>query len=148
MKNSIQNNKEKTSMENKTNQTAPESMSEIKKVNELKSNLRQFRGTENYFRHPLNGLIFTDGIKYLADEAGAYWLIDAIASYQTSRLKEKYPFQVWALKVTNNSSAVLTMREDLENLKDIRQEIEYTDFPLDYIKLYLIDNVLLLPSEY
>ena len=28
-----------------------------------------------------------------------------------------------------------------------RQQIEYSDFPLKEIKLYLIDGVLLLPSE-
>lgn len=147
MNNNQNSNENLSPSENQKTSSSRESISEIKEINELKANLRQFCGTENYFRHSLSGLLFTDGIKYLADEAGAYWLIDAIVSYQTSRLKEKCPFQVWALKV-NNSSGVLTMREDLENLEEIRQEIEYTDFPLDYIKLYLIDNVLLLPSEY
>ena len=44
---------------------------------ELTLNLTQFRGTEHYYRtHP--SLLATDGVKYLADEAGAYWLFDLL----------------------------------------------------------------------
>lgn len=44
------------------------------------SMLSQFSGTEHYYRLNRRCLI-TDGAKYLADEAGAYWLLDAAASY-------------------------------------------------------------------
>ena len=43
--------------------------------------LAQFIGTSQYYRHNL-GLLYTDGVKYVADRGGAYWLIDAIASWQ------------------------------------------------------------------
>ena len=42
--------------------------------------LALFTGTQQYYqlnRH----VVLTDGTRYLADEAGAYWLMDAIASY-------------------------------------------------------------------
>jgi len=103
--------------------------------------LDQFTGTENYWRHWL-GLKFTDGVKYLADKAGAHWLLDAIFSYHRPE-----PFQVWTLKV-KDSQAVLTMQEDTGQPEKVKQEIEFTDFPLESIKFYLIDKVLLLPSEY
>lgn len=46
---------------------------------ELHRNLAGFSGTERYYRtHP--GLLATDGTKYLADQAGAYWLLDIIWS--------------------------------------------------------------------
>ena len=134
--------------ENQKTSGSRESMPEIKTANELKSHLRQFCGTENYYRYPLNSILFTDGIKYLADNAGAYWLIDAISSYQTKNLKGNYPFQIWELKVNTNNSCVLTMIEDTNCPEIVHQEIEYTDFSLDYIKLYFIDNILLLTSEY
>jgi len=49
---------------------------------ELQKGLAGFSGTEAYHRlSPLHGkLVCTDGVKYLADKAGAFWLIDAIAS--------------------------------------------------------------------
>ena len=40
------------------------------------------------------------------------------------------------------------MQEDTGERAKVRKKIPYTDFPLDEIKLYLIDNVLLLTSEY
>ena len=110
-----------------------------------KSDLEQFVGTEQYYKHWMPGLVFTDGVKYMAEVAGAYWLIDIVASY-----RRKEPFQIWELKVDKNAEpmAVVIMKEDSDQPELVRQEIPYTDFPLDGIKLYLIDGVLLLTSEY
>ena len=109
------------------------------------SELNQFSGTENWYRHWL-GILYTDGVKYLAEKANAYWLIDAVASYQNG-LKD-VPFQSWTLTVKEDHSAVLQMQEDSDVPAKIEQFIEYSDFPLDHIRLYFIDGVLLLPSEY
>lgn len=107
--------------------------------------LNQFTGTENWYRHWL-GILYTDGVKFLAEKAGAYWLIDAVASYQR-KLKD-VPFQVWTLDVKKDNSAILQMREDSDMPVRVEQVIEYSDFPLESIRLYFIDGVLLLPSEY
>ncbi len=45
------------------------------------TDLNQFTGTECYYAY-LVGLKLTDGVKFMADKAGAYWLLDIIASYQ------------------------------------------------------------------
>ena len=107
-----------------------------------KPELNQFTGTENYYRHWIGGYVYTDGVKYLAEVGKCYWLIDAVFSYRRSE-----PFQIWSLEAKDNK-AVLTMVEDTGRPELVRQEIGYTDFPLDYVKFYLIDGVLLLPSEY
>jgi len=52
------------------------------------------------------------------------------------------------MEVKDDKSAVVTMREDTGKKALVMQRIGYTDFPLKSIKLYLIDGVLLLPSEY
>ena len=44
------------------------------------ADLAHFTGTERYYRLNRKCLI-TDGAKYLADSAEAYWLLDAAASY-------------------------------------------------------------------
>jgi hypothetical protein len=45
--------------------------------------LRQFTGSEHWYRHGLNrAVLYTDGAKYVADQGGAYWLIDEIALAQ------------------------------------------------------------------
>jgi len=113
----------------------------------LKSgDLEQFIGTEHYYRHWL-GFNYTDGVQYMAEKAQAHWLLDAVFSYQHEKHVKNVPFQVWHLEVTG-SSAVLTMREDSDQPELVRQEIGYTDFPLDKIDLWLISGVLILPSEY
>ena len=120
---------------------------------QLLLDLRQFTGTTQWHRWSrLTKLVCTDGAKYLADEAGAYWLLDAIASYQnqpviqeSQRLKE---FQVWVLMVEDDKSCRLTCAEDSDVAPVIIQDIEFTNFPLKEIKLYVCGNVILLPSEY
>ena len=121
--------------------------------------LAQFYGTENYYRQPLHGkLIYTDGVKYVAEHGGAYWLLDAIASYQhtlrthkDARLRE---MQFWSLSVDPQThKALLTCVPDSDEEPVVRQEIEMTDFPLDEIKIWVEQGgingemVMMLPSE-
>jgi hypothetical protein len=108
--------------------------------------LNQFTGTENYYKHWLGKIVYTDGVKYLADKADAYWLIDLIASYQPTI--KNVPFQIWVLKVNADKSAEITMHADTNEPILVKQSIKQTAFPLDEIKLWLIDSVLILPSEY
>jgi len=49
---------------------------------ELKSELRQFTGDLERFRHSLNRrVIYTPGVQHLAERTDSYWLIDVIASW-------------------------------------------------------------------
>ena len=56
-----------------------------KDMEKLEQELETFRGTLNKYKNTF-GLIYTEGIKYLADNAKCYWLIDLVDSYQ-SKLK-------------------------------------------------------------
>jgi hypothetical protein len=102
-------------------------------------NLRQFTGSENWYRHGINrNVTFTDGAKFVADEGGAYWLLDAIAICQ--RYKKRVAaeeFQVWTLKVNEDRSATLVCDDGNDNLVYI-QHFEFTDFPLKEITLYFV----------
>ena len=88
----------------------------------------------------------TDGAILVADAAACYWFLDIIGSYQTNQ-KLDPAFQVWTLEINHeDDTAVVWGYNDTELI--IAQEIPFTDFPLDELKLYLIDGVILLPSEY
>lgn len=90
--------------------------------------------------------VITDGVLLLAEAAGCFWLLDVIGSHQSNRKLDK-SFQVWKLTVdTKNDSAVVQGYNDMTLV--VTQKIPYTDFPLEGLKLYLIDGVILLPSEY
>lgn len=119
-------------------------------ANQLQKSLNGFTGTEQYFRH-WSGLLYTDGVKFLAETAQAYWLIDAIASWQKKAIKDKMlrDFQFWSLQTKQGSElkgANLICFRDTDD-EAFRQKIEYTDFPMDEIKLYVENGVLMLPSE-
>lgn len=131
--------------------------------------LWQFSGTTQYWREsPLHPFLCTDGVHFLAERGGAFWLLDAIASWQPNKQVRDdgalQAFQVWTLKVSRDSSAELLCERDWGDVV-IRQKIEFTDFPLSEIKLYLCDmqrhrsssllgrqvsnfGVLMIPSEY
>ena len=117
------------------------------KMNETEIDLEQFTGTENYYKHSFSGIMATDGVQYLAYNAKAFWLIDAIASYQTKKIAA-VPFQIWELTINEDKTAVLTMKEDSDCPILVKQHIPYTDYPMPKIKLWLVDRVLMLPSEY
>jgi len=59
------------------------------KIEELKRELDGFCGTQNYYRH-FTGLNYTDGVKHLADRAGAYWLVDAVFSWQVELVERHW----------------------------------------------------------
>ncbi|MGB3756806.1 MAG: DUF6876 family protein [Rivularia sp. (in: cyanobacteria)] len=120
----------------------------MKTSQEISNELKKFYGSANLYKHWL-GLRYTEGIQYLAQEANCYWLLDAIASHQTKqflsnpKLRE---FQIWHLQVKDNSGVLICEWDT--NQEVLRQEIEYTDFPLNHIKLYLVEKVLMLNNEY
>jgi uncharacterized protein DUF6876 len=113
------------------------------------ADLRQFTGSENWYRHGINrNVLFTDGAKYIADEAGAYWLLDTIAICQHHEKSVSVEeFQVWKLKVNADRTATLVCDDGSDKIV-YTQHIEFTDFPLDEITLYFTNNVIHLLSEY
>jgi hypothetical protein len=113
------------------------------------ADLRQFSGSETWYRHGLvRHILYTEGAQYVAEQGGAYWLLDEIAFTQkASRKVAGAPFQLWTLEVRTDRTAVLTC-EDGNCNPVFRKQIEYTDFPLDTIQFYFTNNTILLPSEY
>jgi arginine repressor len=105
---------------------------------------------EEFFEH-FTGLLYTKGVQSLAESAGAYWLIDAVASYQLDKRvrnnQRLLEFQLWELDVKDHN-AYLTVKADSGEASVVAQFIEYTNFPLGSIKLYVCNNTLMLPSEY
>jgi hypothetical protein len=95
---------------------------------------------------------YSEGVKHVAEEGGAYWLIDAILiSSKCKRLQQKCAgLEFWTLTV-KDKAAVLTCTDggiggEKENVV-YTQQIEYTDFPLDTITLYNDGGILCLPGE-
>lgn len=113
-------------------------------------NLKQFSGTESWFRHPaFKNCLYTEGVQFVAEQGAAYWLLDKIFACQTCIGKlANEPFVSWEL-IRNKEGNGARLECTDGNCNPLYSEnIIYTDFPLQSIKFYFIDNVLLLPSEY
>jgi len=119
--------------------------------------LRQFTGDIVRYRTINRFVVYTPGVKHLAERAGAYWLIDAIASYFTGGAmkfsdRRLQTLQFWRLDVHDDRSATLAARADSGAKAYVTQQIEYTDFPLDSIDVWAGSDgqrwTLYLPSEH
>ncbi|MBT6419922.1 MAG: hypothetical protein HOK14_06260 [Gammaproteobacteria bacterium] len=118
--------------------------------NELSSSLAQCRGSELWYRHNINrAMLYTDGVKYFADEAGgqgAYWFIDLIAVKYFSLL-HKSAFLHIKLNVSHDNKASISIDDGNDNVL-AAAKIKFTDVQKGEWRFYLTDNTLLLPSEY
>lgn len=120
----------------------------MKNANELLADLSQFTGSQQSYFHPtFKAFIYTEGIRYLAQNAECYWLLEHIFLHQTNAKIKAQEFQVWKLTKDSDSKATITVDDGNDNIIETF-DIPFTDFPLDSIKLYFIGNTLLLPSEY
>ena len=121
-----------------------------KEIYDLELSLAHFHGTSQWYRVGLPPILITDGVKYLADKAGAYWLCDVVASWQIEQAVRKHEFQVWRIRVSDDRSCVVDAWSDEpdDSERITRQEIPYTDFPLPEFKLWYSGGALMLPSEY
>ena len=131
-----------------------------KRAARIQAGLGHFSGDLERYRSIIPGVIYTPGVKFLADEGHAHWLIDAIASwYPSPRMRKAIAsdhrlesLHFWRLDVHEDDSATLTMRADSGEQPAVTQEIPYTDFPLESIAIWAGPDrngwVLYLPSEH
>ena len=115
---------------------------------ELAHALAHYYGTEGYFFNPLyRWMKYTDGVKFFADNAGNgfYWGLDIIGTElrQLAKVEEFLSIKL----IVSDDRAVLAVDDGNDNLL-YTKHIQYTDCPEGIWKFYLINDVLMLPSEY
>jgi uncharacterized protein DUF6876 len=116
--------------------------------NILRAELRQFTGSTKFYRHFTNAIIYTEGVQFLAEHACLYWLIDLIASLQPRALSDRAlrEFQLWEVWVTDGKALVVCSR-DCDDVA-FRLRLKSVDSALDYVRLYVERETLLLPTEH
>ena len=118
---------------------------------ELRINLSRFSGSETFTRWiPISDTTLTEGVRYLAEKAKCFWLMDMIESHRPALKSEG--FGVAKLIVDLDKHTAIFTLDDGNDRIVATQKIPYTDFPLGSIKLYIADNgpawTIMLPSEY
>lgn len=138
-----------TENQNSPTSPTPPATSSSSSGTTLKSeDLAQFYGSESFYRNPLfKGFVYTEGVRHVAEAGGAYWLIDFILAHQFHSLFKTQSYQTWTLTVHEDSSNLIEVTDGNDNQLD-QFTIDYTDFPLPEITLWLVDKTLMLPSEY
>jgi hypothetical protein len=110
--------------------------------------LAQFTGTTCYYRIGKQHLL-TDGTQYLAEQAGCYWIMDAVSSHVTEIGTADW-FVVVRIEVEDHQAVMRYLDGNGRELA--RQAIPNTDFPLRNLTLYAVWNtehwVIMLPSEH
>jgi hypothetical protein len=116
------------------------------------TDLAQFSGSEQFFRHALSrNHVYTEGAQFVAERAGAYWLLDKIALHGSPEIARE-DFQVWKLSVHPDRTATLTTSDGDHGILKT-EELPFTDFPLSEITLWAVRNefdgfTVMLPREY
>jgi hypothetical protein len=104
-------------------------------------------GSENFYQNKYSSIIYTDGIKELAEACGAYWLIDLVISHQLNKAVQLQPFQVWELS-RQKDDAFIVVASDGNEKQIASQQIPFSDFRFDIATLWLVNGCLMLPNEY
>lgn len=123
---------------------------------DLKNALAEYSGSEHFYRVSAfaRNFVVTEGVKFLADEAQCYWLLDIVVSYLPEIQKADETFAVVLLeRHAEGNGAVVRIVDDVPaTVVYAEQDIEFTDFPLPEIKLYIGSDgehwTLMLPGEY
>ncbi|WP_421810717.1 DUF6876 family protein [Flagellimonas sp.] len=123
------------------------------KANEILENLQHFNGTEMFYQIPLIQTRFTDGLKYLANVAKCFWLITDTSVVAKSLMNRSSFVTVDFKKLSEEQQdftgyeCEIVYSDGDDNVLE-RQRYHATDFPLDELRLFFVNNTLMLPSEY
>lgn len=128
----------------------------MKNEHEILSTLKYFTGTEHYYKFNFGNNVLTDGVKEFCKLCECDWLLTDIDAYFLTNHKNisnsDNLFWIASLKVNEDKTAVITIKEDTNIKPIITQKIPYTTFPLKDFEFYIIKQgdywVYLLKSEY
>lgn len=113
---------------------------------EFEEGLAQHIGTSTYWKHFIPNVKYTDGARFVAQKCSAYWMLDLIASYQTTKFATQNEFQSW--KFTKNGDSGTMVCTDGNDTVLVTQKIKLTDFPLNEMTLFCAGKVIYHPNEH
>lgn len=120
-------------------------------------------GTDNLYKHFLNKLVYTDGVRNFAIKHNAYWLLDVIESYADLSMilsptdkngsinftenKRGIDSFIICTIYTDGKKAYFSMDFTEEEKTLVFQKIPYTDLNVKAAKFYIENGVILTPNE-
>ncbi|SDR99817.1 hypothetical protein SAMN04487764_1205 [Gillisia sp. Hel1_33_143] len=122
-------------------------------VNEIKEGLQHFHGSETIFQIPLLRTRYTNGLKYLAEAAECFWLITDTSVIAKSLMNRSEFITIDFKRLSEERQdftgyeAEIIYTDGNDNVLE-KHGYRATDFPLDELRLFFVNDTLMLPSEY
>lgn len=116
---------------------------------ELNKNLEQFIGSMTFYRLGLTPIIATEGIKYFAETCECFWLMDEIC-INLYRIHQQIGTLFIRIEVNKRHTVHIIAEEDkgMPPVFDRKIRDKCAILPTGNYMFYLMNNTLLLPSEY
>jgi|SRR5690606_22516766 len=118
------------------------------------SEFLNFYGSETLTSY--DSIFLTDGALHLAEAYECFWLMDTINAMQRQLLLEE--FQVWILQQKDGKYTLMAhdgnVSEDEEETKEMNgkilynKELMFCDFKAEAVKIFCVNGVVMMPSEY
>lgn len=116
----------------------------------LERKLKEFLPTQERYKYK-TGLLYSPGIQYLVDEVAADWVIALIANEQfkpfIAESLELQQFQSWELSTKGIPSLFCFRDLEQQTIASFSVQLWSGCFPLESLKLFVVEGVLMLPSE-
>jgi hypothetical protein len=106
--------------------------------------LNNFHGSEHYYH--VMGINATDGVYYVMQNGYSWLVTDAAVILRTNPKVRGQDFVVIHLKLLSDGGAKVTYEDGNGNIL-FEQIYEWTDAKRE-LKLFFVDNVIMLPGEY
>lgn len=122
-------------------------------ISKLNENLKHFYGSERVFQLPLIKTYFTDGIYYLAQAGSCIWLVTDASIIAKSLMNRSRFISIDYRRCSPQEQenlgyeAIINYSDGNGNILET-QKYHSTDFPLEKLRLFFVNNTLMLPSEY
>ncbi|MEZ7494344.1 hypothetical protein QO206_02525 [Leeuwenhoekiella aequorea] len=121
--------------------------------NQIIEQLHRFCGSETIYTIPMFKTRYTEGVKYLAEAANCYWLVtDVMVMAKTLRKKSAFLVIYFnrlseELQQKQNTEAQITYGDGNGTIP-YQQDYKFSDLPLDELRLFFVQDTLMLPGEY
>lgn len=130
-----------------TEDTAPTPPASNPQSEALRAELANYYGSEHSYPHSLvRDTSYTDGARAFFQKAGAYWLLDILATEPAIR-RQGQEFAAVTLLVGSDAKAVISVTDGNDN-EVFRRDLTFTTCPPGTWKFFIQNRTIMLPSEY
>ncbi|TQO39712.1 hypothetical protein GQ41_4401 [Arenibacter algicola] len=123
------------------------------KTREIKERIQHFNGSLVLYQIPLIRTKFTEGIRYLAQAGECFWLVTDTSVIAKSLMDKSRFITIDFRKFNKEEKDIMGYAAKIDYSDGNghifeTQKYHLTDFPLDELRLFFVEDTLMLPSEY